>query len=105
MRSPFQNSKCAAPGARSIKLFCFFFTFSKEGLRVGRPILLGLVVRFFSPNTDVMTKEAYLYGLGLVLCTSAITMTIIPFQFLRQNIGMKARAAVTALLYKKVRGK
>ena len=48
--------------------------------------------------------EAYLYAMGMTLCSLGITLHIIPFQFLRQKIGMQARIGTCGLVYKKVTG-
>jgi len=73
-----------------------------EGLRVTLPILLGLLVRYFEPNSSVTKTQAYLYAMAMLLCSLGITLNNIPLNFIRQRIGMQARIAATTLVYKKV---
>ena len=65
-------------------------------------MLLGMLVRYFEPNSTVSTTEAYLYAMAMLLCSLGITLNNIPLNFMRQRIGMRARIAATTLIYKKV---
>ena len=47
--------------------------------------------------------DAFLYALGVSLCSFCASFFNVPFAFLRQRYGMKLRIACTSLVYRKVR--
>ena len=88
----------------SVKTNCTIFL-SQEGFRLAQPVFLGFVTRYFSPlSHDITTSNAYLYGLGLALSALFTSLNIIPLNFVRQRLGMRARIAASALVYRKVCG-
>eukprot|EP00794_Sanderia_malayensis_P020178 gene20178-22153_t len=73
-----------------------------EALRLSQPIFLGLVTSYFAPYSKVSSRDAYLYGLGLILCTLFSGWHNVALGFMRQRFGMRIRIAITALVYRKV---
>ncbi|XP_063924548.1 probable multidrug resistance-associated protein lethal(2)03659 [Zophobas morio] len=64
-------------------------------------LYLGKLLEYFSENTKLTTKEAYIYGLAVVL---ALLLRVISFQFHYLeifNTGLKIRASCCSLIYRK----
>jgi ATP-binding cassette, subfamily C (CFTR/MRP), member 4 len=71
--------------------------------RIIQPQCLGGLISYFSPiSNDVSLKQAYLYALGIILCTLVPVLVFHPFILYFFQIGMKIRVACCAMLYKKV---
>ncbi len=59
---------------------------------------------YFSPdNGDMTATEAAGYGIGFVLMTVAFTLVHHIFFFNLERTGMRARVAMCAVIYRKVR--
>lgn len=73
--------------------------------RVGVPLCLGGLIKFFSENSDgAMPKElAYYYATGIVLFRLIPALLFHPFIFYIFQMGIKMRVGCSALIYKKVR--
>ncbi|XP_049801524.1 ATP-binding cassette sub-family C member 4-like [Schistocerca nitens] len=71
-------------------------------LRLVQPLLLGLVIQHFSPNSDVTQQQAYLYASGLVLINFAKAFCIHQYNLKVSLVGMRIRVACCSLLYRKV---
>ncbi|XP_070582140.1 ATP-binding cassette sub-family C member 4-like [Ptychodera flava] len=73
----------------------------EEGIKLVEPIIITRLIDYFSPDSQMTDKEAYLHAMGVSLCT--ITRAIIhhPHFFGTQRIGMHVRIASCAMIYKK----
>lgn len=70
--------------------------------RVSQPLLLGRLLRYFSSTqTDVSKSDAYLYALGVVLCSAINIFVIHPYMMAILHMGMKMRIACCTLIYRK----
>ncbi|KAJ8309987.1 hypothetical protein KUTeg_011852 [Tegillarca granosa] len=72
-----------------------------EGTKVVQPLFLGQLIRFFTPNSTVSLRDAYLFAMGVSLCAVVLAVTHHPYFFSVQRIGMKLRVAACSLLYRK----
>ncbi|XP_046426437.1 probable multidrug resistance-associated protein lethal(2)03659 isoform X1 [Neodiprion fabricii] len=72
-------------------------------MRVVQPLFLGRLLRYFSTTdgSDVSTLEAYLYGLGVVVCSGANIFILHPYMMAILHMGMKIRVACCTLIYRK----
>ncbi|KAL8592423.1 hypothetical protein ACOMHN_021365 [Nucella lapillus] len=75
--------------------------FIEEGVRVVQPLLLGGLIRYFTPGSQVSSTEAYLYALGVSVCAAVIAVTHHPYFFGVTRMGMQMRVACCSLMYKK----
>ena len=70
--------------------------------KVVQPLLMGGLIRYFSPDTTVSLLEAYMYAIGVGLCAVLVAITHHPYFFQVMRIGMRIRVAACSLLFKKV---
>ena len=82
---------------KSCTLLCW-----QEAVRVVQPLLLGGLIRFFTPNSHVTETDAYLYAMGVSLCAIVIAIAHHPYFFGVTRMGMQMRVACCSLMYKKV---
>ncbi|XP_055867950.1 ATP-binding cassette sub-family C member 4-like isoform X5 [Biomphalaria glabrata] len=75
--------------------------FFEEATKVVQPLLLGGLIRYFTPDSPVSKKEAWLYAMGVSLCAIVLAITHHPYFFCVQRIGMRMRIACCSLMYKK----
>ncbi|XP_052786000.1 ATP-binding cassette sub-family C member 4-like [Mya arenaria] len=73
----------------------------EETSRLVQPLLLGGLIRYFTPGPEVTKTESLLYAGGVSLCTLILAITHHPYFFGVQRIGMKIRIACSSLLYRK----
>ena len=67
-----------------------------------QPLLLGGLIRYFTPESTVTKTDAYLYAGGVSFCAFVLAVAHHPYFFGVQRIGMKMRIACCSLLYRKV---
>ncbi|CAG5124702.1 unnamed protein product, partial [Candidula unifasciata] len=72
-----------------------------EGTKVIQPLLLGGLIRYFTPDSTVSKLDAWLYALGVSLCAIVLAISHHPYFFCVQRIGMRMRVACCSLMYKK----
>ncbi|KAL5005221.1 hypothetical protein ScPMuIL_018677 [Solemya velum] len=82
-------------------LFYGIILFFEEGTKVCQPLLLGRLIRYFTPNSTVSRTDAYLYAMGVSLCAVLLAVAHHPYFFGVQRIGMRMRIACCSLLYRK----
>jgi len=83
-------------------MFYGVFTFIEEcGLKIGQPLCLRMVVRYFQDDSDIPIWQAYLYATGVVLGSALFTITNHTYFFGVLCVGMKIRIAACSLVYKK----
>ncbi|XP_043503586.1 probable multidrug resistance-associated protein lethal(2)03659 isoform X2 [Polistes fuscatus] len=69
-------------------------------LRVLQPLFLGYLLRYY--NTEEVSKnEAYLYALGVILCSTINIFVVHPYMMAILHMGMKMRVACCSLIYRK----
>ncbi|XP_043656318.1 probable multidrug resistance-associated protein lethal(2)03659 isoform X2 [Drosophila teissieri] len=74
------------------------------GFRVTQPLFLGGLVAYYADASnqegDNQTK-AYLYALGVILTSACNVLFMHPYMLGMFHIGMKARIAMTSMIYRK----
>lgn len=83
----------------------YLFSFSKMFYffhRIAQPILLGGLISFFTPGSKMTLNEAYIWAVGVVLCSGFNVLFMHPYMMSVMHIGMKARVAACSLVYRKV---
>ncbi|XP_053404593.1 ATP-binding cassette sub-family C member 4-like isoform X3 [Mercenaria mercenaria] len=78
-----------------------FVLFLEEATKVIQPLLLGGLIRYFTPGSSVTKMDSYLYAMGVSLCAIMLAISHHPYFFGVQRIGMKMRIACCSLLYRK----
>nr|CAD7455364.1 unnamed protein product [Timema tahoe] len=74
---------------------------SSKGALLSQPVLLGLMLEYFKPGSNVPKEYAYYYAGGIVATTGLSMFLINQFQFNGFHIGMKLRVACCSLVYRK----
>ncbi|WAR27474.1 MRP4-like protein [Mya arenaria] len=72
-----------------------------EMTKIVQPLLLGGLIRYFTPGSEVTKTESLLYAGGISLCAVILAVSHHPYFFGVQRIGMKMRIACCSLLYRK----
>ncbi|BFZ06670.1 hypothetical protein BsWGS_09709 [Bradybaena similaris] len=75
--------------------------FLEEATKVIQPILLGGLIRYFTPEATVSKLDAWLYAFGVSFCAIVLAVSHHPYFFCVQRIGMRMRIACCSLMYKK----
>ncbi|XP_071086237.1 ATP-binding cassette sub-family C member 4-like [Haliotis cracherodii] len=75
--------------------------FIEEGTKVVQPLLLGGLIRFFTPESTISKEEAYLYAMAVSICAIVLAVAHHPYFFSVTRIGMQMRVACCSLMYKK----
>ncbi|KAF6207172.1 hypothetical protein GE061_018411 [Apolygus lucorum] len=73
------------------------------GLRIGQPLLLGQLLRYFSPTSgrEMTIQDAYVFAAGVILCSGFNILIMHPYMLAVLHLGMKLRVAACALIYRK----
>lgn len=72
-------------------------------VRIIQPIFLAGLITDFSKKHDAMDMtEAYLYALGIVVCSLVQVFMKHPCFFFQTHLGMQMRVAASSMLYRKV---
>ena len=58
--------------------------------------------RYFDAEPLITSQQAYLYAMGISLCTVGLVMLHHPYFFSITRLGMQLRIASSALIYRKV---
>ncbi|XP_037952862.1 probable multidrug resistance-associated protein lethal(2)03659 [Teleopsis dalmanni] len=88
-------------GWRFALMGCILFLL-EVGLRITQPLFLGGLVSFYAnseENKDVTT--AYLYALGVILCSGVNVLLMHPYMLGILHVGMKIRIAMCSMIYRK----
>jgi len=67
-----------------------------------QPLLLGALVHYFDPTSDMETFDAYLMAGGISLTAIITAIVHHPYFYGTQRLGMRLRIASCSLVYKKV---
>ncbi|CAG5134060.1 unnamed protein product, partial [Candidula unifasciata] len=78
-----------------------FMVLLEETTKVIQPLLLGGLIRYFTPNAPISKFEAWMYALGVSLCAIVLAVAHHPYFFWVQRIGMRMRIACCSLMYRK----
>nr|CAD7430331.1 unnamed protein product [Timema monikensis] len=71
-------------------------------MRASQPLFLGRLIQYFSPsNENITLEQAYLYALGVILCSTINVFAIHPYMMAIFHMGMKIRVACCSLIYRK----
>lgn len=81
----------------------FLYLCIQESTKVIQPLLLGGLIRYFTPESQVTKTEGFMYAAGVSFCAFVLAIAHHPYFFGVQRIGMKMRVACCSLLYRKVR--
>ncbi|KNC31638.1 putative multidrug resistance-associated protein lethal(2)03659 [Lucilia cuprina] len=74
------------------------------GLRVTQPLFLGGLVSYYAKpenNTSGDQTTAYLYALGVILCSALNVFFMHPYMLGILHTGMKIRVAMCSMIYRK----
>ncbi|KAF2887001.1 hypothetical protein ILUMI_19172, partial [Ignelater luminosus] len=86
-------------------VYGFILAVLDVGIKLTQPICLAQLIAYFAPNpenpTQITETEAYLYAMGVVLCSLAHVTIQHPYMLVVQHIGMKLRIACCSLIYRK----
>ncbi|KAG7207731.1 hypothetical protein KM043_009345 [Ampulex compressa] len=86
-------------GAR-IMLYGVALAIMEIVLRVMQPLFLGRLLRYYN-TTEVTDFEAYMYALGVIMCSAINIFVIHPYMMAILHMGMKIRVACCSLIYRK----
>ncbi|XP_043071061.1 probable multidrug resistance-associated protein lethal(2)03659 isoform X2 [Drosophila grimshawi] len=92
-----------AYGASFVPL-CILYSLVEISLHTMQPLMLGKLVSFFSESSHVnnISKEsAYLYAMGVVLCSLVKALCYHPYMFHLFKLGTRIRLACAGLVYRK----
>ncbi|XP_049853049.1 ATP-binding cassette sub-family C member 4-like [Schistocerca gregaria] len=78
------------------------YLFDQVILRVAQPLLLGMVIQYFSPDSDISQQEAYLYASLMVVINFVMMFCQHHYNMLTTYVGMRVRVACCSLIYRKV---
>lgn len=85
----------------NIMLYGMVLALMEIVLRVSQPLFLGGLIEYFKPGSEVTKSEAYMYALGIVLCSGVNILVIHPYMMGVMHIGMKMRLSCCSLIYRK----
>ncbi|XP_034235532.1 probable multidrug resistance-associated protein lethal(2)03659 [Thrips palmi] len=71
-------------------------------VKLGQPILLGKFLNYFESNSTVTAEEATVYASGVAVLVFLHQFGMHPFMFGLMCLGMRARVALSSLLYRKL---
>ncbi|XP_066267905.1 ATP-binding cassette sub-family C member 4-like isoform X4 [Branchiostoma lanceolatum] len=89
--------RCYAPGWSLLGIIAFI----EEAIKVVSPVLLGKLVEYFSPDTNMSLGEAYGYAAGLSACAMALAVIHHPYFYGVSVYGWRLRVACCSLIHKK----
>ncbi|KAG8310921.1 hypothetical protein J6590_054244 [Homalodisca vitripennis] len=82
-------------------IFGIVMFFGQVILRIAQPLLLARMLKYFSPESKMGKSEAWLYALGVVLCTVSSVIVNNPLWLGLLHHAMKLRVACCSLIYRK----
>ncbi|XP_071488858.1 ATP-binding cassette sub-family C member 4-like [Diadema antillarum] len=82
--------------------FSGMIVFAEECIfKLLQPILLSILVTYFSPDPGITTLQAYLCAFGMAVCGACATIMHHPYFFNMQRLGMQIRIATSTLIFRK----
>ncbi|EAT35435.1 AAEL012386-PA [Aedes aegypti] len=83
-------------------LWAILYSLLETANLVSRPLFLGGLISYFSPNqTDTSEREAYGYAAGVIICALIPVITFHPYILFIFQIGLKLRVGCSCLIYDK----
>ncbi|CAD6992118.1 unnamed protein product [Ceratitis capitata] len=80
----------------------FMLLLIEVGLRVTQPLFLGGLVNYYAtPGNKSNANTAYLYALGVILCSALNVIFYHPYMLATLHTGMKVRVALCSVIYRK----
>lgn len=70
------------------------------GVRMTQPIFIGGLVNYYT-KVNGNINEAYLYAVGIIVCTALNLLIIHPFMLGLSHLGMKIRISAISMIYRK----
>ncbi|PSN47509.1 hypothetical protein C0J52_02251 [Blattella germanica] len=98
------------PSFMKVIVKCFGLTTFLYGLaiavcevlfKISQPLLMGGLIRYFTPGSNMSIDTAFIYVAALVVCSAANVVTRQVYMMATLHIGMKIRVAVCSLVYRK----
>ncbi|KAH8370754.1 hypothetical protein KR093_004890, partial [Drosophila rubida] len=81
---------------------CVLYSALEIAIHAFQPIFLGGLISYFAEGQTTITKEsAYLYAMGIVLCSLVNSLVFHPFMFYVFAVGTRIRLACAGLIYRK----
>ncbi|EDW73918.2 uncharacterized protein Dwil_GK21659 [Drosophila willistoni] len=81
---------------------CVLYSALEIAIHAFQPLLLGGLISYFSQGQTSISKEsAYLYAMGIVLCSLVTSLVFHPFMFYVFALGTRIRLAFAGLVYRK----
>ncbi|XP_030388616.1 probable multidrug resistance-associated protein lethal(2)03659 [Scaptodrosophila lebanonensis] len=81
---------------------CVLYSILEITIHAFQPLLLGGLISYFSQGQTSISKEsAYLYAMGIVLCSLITSVFFHPFMFYVFKVGTRIRLAFAGLVYRK----
>ncbi|XP_048505790.1 probable multidrug resistance-associated protein lethal(2)03659 [Athalia rosae] len=87
--------------ALDIILFGTVLTVTEMFIRVPQPLLLAGLLRYFDPASGMAKEEAYLWAMGIALCSIIHCLILHPSVLELGHVAMKMRVSCCSLIYKK----
>ncbi|KXJ70399.1 probable multidrug resistance-associated protein lethal(2)03659 [Aedes albopictus] len=90
-------------GFGAVTLFwAVMYSLVESTVVVSRPLLLGGLIAYFSPNqTEISEREAYGYAAGVITSSLIPVITFHPYILFIFQIGLKLRVGCSCLIYNK----
>ncbi|KAH8263924.1 hypothetical protein KR038_004844 [Drosophila bunnanda] len=81
---------------------CVLYSLLEMAIHSFQPLLLGGLISYFAyGQTSVSKESAYLYAMGIVLCSLVTSLVFHPFMFHVFAVGTRVRLACAGLVYRK----
>ncbi|XP_030369165.1 probable multidrug resistance-associated protein lethal(2)03659 [Scaptodrosophila lebanonensis] len=81
---------------------CIVYSLLEIAIHATQPLMLGGLVSYFSESgNDVSKRSAYLYAMGVVLCSLITSLCYHPFMFHMFTVATRIRLACAGLVYRK----
>jgi hypothetical protein len=71
--------------------------------RVTQPIFTGMLIRYFSPKSDMSIETAFICVAAIVICSIGNVVSRQSYMMAMFHLGMKMRIAACSLVYRKVK--
>ncbi|ALC42695.1 CG10505 [Drosophila busckii] len=80
---------------------CVLYSIVEITIHSFQPLFLGRLISYFAEGQTSVSKEsAYLYAMGVVLCSLVTSLLFHPFMFYMFDVGTKIRIACAGLIYR-----
>ena len=79
-----------------------FLAFTRAACLLWMTILLSFLLSALTDSNVESSHLTYVYGAAMCLCSLILTFTMCHFEYRASMVGIRVRAAVSVLLYKKV---